>query len=80
MSLPSRAQPPKLYAAVATACLTAPFLAQVVRCFEDDDVIHVAGRVDPVTDIDVINFELALSDITQVLMPRRLSHGSQSLL
>ena len=39
---------------------------QVVRCFEDDDVIHVAGKVDPVADIDVINFELALADIGQL--------------
>ena len=39
---------------------------QVVRCFEDKNVIHVAGKVDPVEDIDVINFELALADITQI--------------
>ena len=39
---------------------------QVVRCFDDDDVIHVAGKVDPVADIDVINFELALADIAQL--------------
>ena len=39
---------------------------QVVRCFEDADVIHVAGKVDPVEDTDVINFELALADITQI--------------
>lgn len=39
---------------------------QVVRCFEDENVIHVAGKVDPVDDIDVINFELAVSDITQI--------------
>jgi len=43
---------------------TAP--AQVVRCFEDENVIHVAGRVDPLSDIDVINFELALADIGQI--------------
>ncbi|BDA44137.1 Ribosome-binding ATPase YchF [Coccomyxa sp. Obi] len=41
-------------------------LAQVVRCFEDENVIHVAGKVDPVEDTDVINFELALADITQI--------------
>ncbi len=40
--------------------------AQVVRCFENDDVIHVDGRVNPVEDIDTINFELALADIGQV--------------
>lgn len=38
----------------------------MVRCFEDENVIHVAGKVDPVEDIDVINFELALADITQI--------------
>ena len=37
-------------------------------------MIHVAGKVDPVDDIDVINFELALSDITQVTM--RLPHAA----
>ena len=42
------------------------FRSQVVRCFEDKDVIHVAGKVDPVEDTDVINFELALADITQI--------------
>jgi ribosome-binding ATPase YchF (GTP1/OBG family) len=41
-------------------------LVQVIRCFEDDNVIHVAGKVDPVEDSDVINFELALADITQI--------------
>src|SRR5690606_23344969 len=34
-------------------------IAQVVRCFEDPDVVHVAGRVDPVADIETINLELA---------------------
>jgi len=35
----------------------------VVRCFEDDNVIHVAGRVDPIADIEVIETELALADM-----------------
>jgi obg-like ATPase 1 len=39
---------------------------QVVRCFEDDDIVHVAGKVDPLDDIDVINLELALADIAQI--------------
>lgn len=39
---------------------------QVVRCFDNDDVIHVEGRIDPVEDIDTINFELALADLSQV--------------
>ncbi len=38
-------------------------IAHVVRCFEDDDVVHVAGRVDPQSDIAVINTELALADL-----------------
>ena len=41
-------------------------IAHVVRCFEDDDVIHVAGRVDPLDDIEVINTELALADMESV--------------
>jgi len=41
-------------------------IAQVVRCFEHDDVIHVAGQVDPSTDIEVINTELALADLATV--------------
>ena len=35
----------------------------VVRCFEDDNVIHVAGQVNPISDIEVINTELALADM-----------------
>ncbi len=38
-------------------------IAHVVRCFEDDNVIHVANRVDPASDIEVINTELALADL-----------------
>jgi GTP-binding protein YchF len=38
----------------------------VVRCFEDENVIHVAGKVDPISDIEVINTELALSDLATV--------------
>ena len=41
-------------------------IAQVVRCFENEDVVHVAGRVDPVSDIEVINTELALADLATV--------------
>jgi hypothetical protein len=41
-------------------------VCQVVRCFEDDDIVHVAGKVDPLDDIDVINLELALADIGQI--------------
>ena len=38
-------------------------IAHVVRCFEDDDVIHVAGKVDPISDIETIDTELALADL-----------------
>ncbi len=41
-------------------------IAHVVRCFEDGDVVHVAGRVDPVGDIEVIDTELALADLETV--------------
>lgn len=41
-------------------------IAHVVRCFADDDVVHVAGRVDPLSDIQVIDTELALADLTSV--------------
>ena len=38
-------------------------IVHVVRCFEEGDVIHVAGKVDPIADIEVINLELVLSDL-----------------
>lgn len=41
-------------------------IAHVVRCFENDDVIHVAGRVDPTADMDVISSELLLADLEVV--------------
>ena len=41
-------------------------LVQVCRCFEDDNVIHVAGTVDPVSDMQTINLELALADAAQI--------------
>lgn len=41
-------------------------IAHVVRCFEHPDVIHVAGRVDPIADIDTIDTELALADLESV--------------
>lgn len=41
-------------------------IVHVVRCFENDDIIHVSGSIDPVRDIDVINLELALSDLAQI--------------
>lgn len=52
-------------------------LAQVVRLFDDDNVIHVLGKVDPLVDIEIINIELCLADqatLTQALqkMPKML--------
>ncbi len=41
-------------------------IAHVVRCFVDEDVVHVEGRVDPLRDIDIINTELALADLDSV--------------
>jgi GTP-binding protein YchF len=41
-------------------------IAHVVRCFENDDVVHVSGRVSPLSDISVINTELALADMETV--------------
>src|SRR5216110_1933706 len=41
-------------------------IAHVVRCFDDPNVIHVAGRIDPVSDIGTINTELALADLDAV--------------
>ncbi len=41
-------------------------IAHVVRCFHDDNVIHVAGKIDPISDIEVINTELALADMASV--------------
>ncbi|HEY2591896.1 MAG TPA: GTPase, partial [Steroidobacteraceae bacterium] len=41
-------------------------LAHVVRCFESTDIVHVAGRIDPLADIETINTELALADLATV--------------
>ncbi|MGB5347883.1 MAG: redox-regulated ATPase YchF [Woeseia sp.] len=41
-------------------------IAHVVRCFENDDVTHVAGKIDPLDDIETINTELALADLEAV--------------
>lgn len=38
-------------------------IVHVVRCFEDDDVIHVEGKIDPIKDIETINLELSLADL-----------------
>ena len=41
-------------------------IAQVVRCFDNDDIVHVAGRIEPLADIEVVNTELALADLETV--------------
>jgi len=41
-------------------------IAHVVRCFVNDDIIHVSGKIDPLSDIEVINIELALADLESV--------------
>ena len=41
-------------------------IAHVVRCFDNDDVVHVSGKVNPVSDIEIINTELALADLDTV--------------
>nr|DAD43618.1 TPA_asm: hypothetical protein HUJ06_001848 [Nelumbo nucifera] len=41
-------------------------ILQVVRCFEDNDIVHVNGKVDPKSDIDIINLELIFSDLDQI--------------
>jgi GTP-binding protein YchF len=41
-------------------------IVNVVRCFEDDNVVHVAGKVDPIADIEVIQTELCLADLATV--------------
>src|SRR5678816_1964913 len=41
-------------------------IAHVVRCFVDENVVHVAGKIDPVSDIETINTELALADLATV--------------
>jgi GTP-binding protein YchF len=55
-------------------------ILQVVRCFEDPDVIHVAGKVDPVSDMETIEIELMLADIQHLenLLPKaeRAAKGS----
>src|SRR5687767_11154493 len=41
-------------------------IAHVVRCFENADVVHVAGKIDPIADIEVIDTELSLADLQTV--------------
>ena len=50
-------------------------LAHVVRCFENDDIVHVAGKIDPAGDIEVVNTELALADLDTMLSGGLLQHN-----
>ncbi|HKW45364.1 MAG TPA: redox-regulated ATPase YchF, partial [Candidatus Eremiobacteraceae bacterium] len=50
-------------------------IAMVVRCFDDDDVVHVEGRPDPLRDIETITIELALADLSGV--EKRLDKSRQ---
>lgn len=54
-------------------------IAHVVRCFENTDIVHVAGKVDPIHDITVINTELALADMDTIdkaiLKSQKMSRG-----
>ena len=51
-------------------------IVQVVRCFRDENVVHVAGRIDPLDDIEVIQTELALADLSTV--EKALERNSRS--
>ncbi len=52
-------------------------IVHVVRCFENDDIIHVAGSVDPARDIEIINIELALSDLASA--ERRIERARKEM-
>lgn len=52
-------------------------IVQVVRCFEDKDIHHVSGSIDPLRDIDIINTELVLADLASV--EKRLQRVSRQL-
>src|SRR5438876_11007811 len=41
-------------------------IAHVVRCFEHPDIVHVSGKIDPISDIEIIDTELALADLESV--------------
>jgi GTP-binding protein YchF len=52
-------------------------IAHVVRCFVDENITHVAGKIDPISDIETINLELILADLESV--ERRLERSKKSL-
>eukprot|EP00240_Pyramimonas_obovata_P001979 CAMPEP_0118934102 /NCGR_PEP_ID=MMETSP1169-20130426/13638_1 /TAXON_ID=36882 /ORGANISM="Pyramimonas obovata, Strain CCMP722" /LENGTH=459 /DNA_ID=CAMNT_0006876967 /DNA_START=57 /DNA_END=1436 /DNA_ORIENTATION=- len=51
-------------------------IVQVVRCFEDENIVHVDGKVNPVSDIDTINLELIFADMAQI--EKRLERVSKT--
>ena len=53
-------------------------IVHVVRCFEDTNVVHVDGSVDPIRDIETINLELIFSDIE--LLERRIAKTSETII
>ncbi|MBR5410631.1 MAG: redox-regulated ATPase YchF [Clostridia bacterium] len=52
-------------------------IVHVVRCFEDDDIVHVDGSIDPVRDIETINYELILSDLD--VLQRRIDRDLKAM-
>ena len=52
-------------------------IVHVVRCFEDDDIVHVSGDINPIEDIEIINLELMLSDIE--ILQKRLKSAQKGL-
>jgi hypothetical protein len=52
-------------------------IAHVVRCFEDDNIVHVEGRIDPISDIEVIDTELCLKDLESV--EKRIDRARKAL-
>ncbi|MCU7960402.1 MAG: redox-regulated ATPase YchF [gamma proteobacterium symbiont of Bathyaustriella thionipta] len=60
-------------------------ICHVVRCFENDDIVHVAGKIDPISDIEVINTELALADLESIekalaKVARQAKTGDKSII
>ena len=52
-------------------------IVHVVRCFEDDNIIHVDGKIDPIRDLETINLELIFSDIE--MLERRIDRAKKAL-
>ena len=52
-------------------------IVHVVRCFEDENIVHVDGKIDPISDIDTINMELILSDME--MLDRRITKTQKNL-